>query len=67
MLVYVALSVAYLAGNRLYYLCVGSDAILPGVIVRSDLYWLISDRDYLYCADYGVLEKAGIVAKNTCL
>lgn len=52
------------AGNRLYYLCVGSDAIPPGATVRSDLYRLISDRDYLYRADYGALEKAGIVAKT---
>lgn len=58
-------SVAHLAGNRLYYLCVDSDAIPPGATVRSDLHWLISDRDYLYRANYGSLEKAGIVAKNT--
>lgn len=52
------------AGNRLYYLCVGGDVIPPGATVRSDLYRLISDRDYLYRADYGALEKAGIVAKT---
>ncbi|MCW7214977.1 hypothetical protein OHD25_01135 [Escherichia coli] len=31
----------------------------------ADLYRLIGDRDYLYSTDYGALEKAGIVAKNT--
>src|SRR5699024_4937730 len=61
----VALSVAHLASHRLYYLCVGSDAIPSGATVRSDLHRLISDRDYLYRANYGSLEKAGIVAKNT--
>lgn len=67
MFVYVVLFVVYLVGNRFYYLCVGSDVILFGVIVRSDFYWFISDRDYLYCVDYGVLEKVGIVVKNICL
>ena len=38
---------------------------LVRTFLRSDLYRLISDRDYLYRADYGALEKAGIVAKNT--
>lgn len=61
----VALSVAHLAGHRLYYLCVGSDAIPPGATVRSDLHRLISDWDYLYRANYGSLEKADNVAKNT--
>lgn len=52
------------AGHRLYYLCVGSDAIPPGATVRSDLHRLISDWDYLYRANYGSLEKADNVAKT---
>lgn len=52
------------AGNRFYYLCVGSDAIPPGATVRSALHRLISDWDYLYRANYGSLEKADNVAKT---
>lgn len=39
--------------------------IPPGATVRSDLHRLISDWDYLYRANYGSLEKADNVAKNT--
>ena len=36
----------------------------PAQQLEADFHRLISDRDYLYRADYGALEKAGIVAKN---
>lgn len=52
------------AGDWFYYLCVGRDVIPSGATVRSDFHRLISDRDYLYGANYGALEKTGRVAKN---
>lgn len=58
------LFVVYLVSYRFYYFCVGSDVISFGVIVRSDFYRFISDRDYLYRVNYGSLEKVGIVVKN---
>ncbi|XPE39923.1 hypothetical protein ACNKHK_17165 [Shigella flexneri] len=37
----------------------------PAQQLESYLYRVVSHRNYLYRANYGSLEKAGIVAKNT--
>ncbi len=60
----VALSVPDLAGDRLYHLRAGGDAVPSGAAAGGDLYRPVSIGNYLYGTDYVALEKAGIVAKT---
>ena len=53
-----------LAGDRLYHLRVGGDAVPSGAAAGGDLYRPVSTGNYLYGTDYVALEKAGIVAKT---
>ncbi len=52
------------AGDRLYHLRAGGDAVPSGTAAGGDLYRPVSSGNYLYGTDYVTLEKAGIVAKT---